>query len=124
MRELVPVLHATLAALIGLASALMWAVMSARESRVGIMGLIGVELMLIPLAVGLLLGLLFRSAGRGQTILQAADGASIVIGLVGLSAGAGTLPWLIAVAIVALATAGLLVTFIDPAPHRGGWRSH
>jgi hypothetical protein len=123
VRDLVPFLHATLAALIGLASALMWAVMSGRESQVGIMGLIGVELMLIPLAGGLLLGLFFRSAGRGQTILRAADAASIVIGLVGLSSGAGSVAWLIAVAIVALATAGLLVTFIDPAPHRGGWRS-
>jgi hypothetical protein len=122
MRDLVPLFHAVLAGLIGLVSALMWAVMANKD--VGIMGLIAVELMLLPLAGGLILGLLFRSAGRGQTILRSADAASIVIGLVGLSTRAGTFPWLIGVAIVTLATAGLLVTFIDPAPQRGGWRSH
>ncbi len=124
MRDLVPILHATLAALIGLASALLWGVLSRVEDRFGFMVLIGVELMLIPLAGGIIIGLLFRGAGRGQTILRTADGASIVIGLVGVSARAGTIPWLIAVAIVTLATAGLLVTFVDRAPQRGGWRSH
>jgi hypothetical protein len=121
---MVSILHATLSALIGLASALMWGVMSNDENQVGIMGLIGVELMLIPLAGAHILGLLFRSAGRGQTILRSADAASIVIGLVGLSTRAGSIQWLVSVAIVTIAVAGLLVTFIDPAPHREGWRSH
>ena len=124
MRDVVPVLHAVLAALIGLASALMWGVMSGDDNGVGILFMVAVELMLLPLAGALILGLLFRSAGRGQTILRSADAASIVIGLVGLSTGVGSIQWLIAVAIVALATAGLLVTFLDPAPRRGGWRSH
>ena len=118
---MVSLLHATLAALIVLASALVWGV--GNQNQVGLVWLVGVELMLLPLSGGVLLGLLFRSAGRGQVILRAADGASIVIGLVGLSTRAGSVPWLIAVAIVALATAGLLVTFIDTPPHREGWRS-
>ena len=121
---MVSLLHAALAALIALASALIWGVMSARASEIGIMGLVGLELMLIPLAGGLILGLLFRSAGRGNTVLRSADAASIVIGVVGLSTVAGSIQWLIAVSIVSLATAGFLVTFLDPAPRRGGWRSH
>jgi hypothetical protein len=121
---MVSLLHATVAALIGLASALIWGVMSDDGNDVAFTGLIGLELILIPLAGGLIIGLLFRSAGRGQTILRSADAASIVVGLVGLAAPAGSIQWLIAIAIVTLATAGLLVTFTDRAPHRAGWRSH
>ena len=121
---MVPLLHAALAALIGLTSALMWGVMSGGENRVDLMGLVGMELMLVPLAGSVLLGLLFRSAGRGQTMLRTADAASIVVGLVGLSTAAGSIQWLIAVALVTLATAGFLLTFLEPAPRRGGWRSH
>ena len=124
MRDVVPFLHATLAALIALASALVWGVMSGYGNGIAFMGLIGIELMLVPLAGVLVVGLLFRSAGRGQTMLRAADVASIVVGLVGLSAAVGTIQWLIAVIIAAVATAGLLVTFLEPAPRRGGWRSH
>jgi hypothetical protein len=124
VRDAVPFLHATLAALIGLASALMWGVMSGDGNGLAFMGLVGIELMLVPLAGVLIVGLLFRSAGRGQTMLRAADVASIVVGLVGLSAALGSIQWLIAVIIAAVATAGLLVTFLEPAPRRGGWRSH
>jgi len=119
---MVSLLHAALAALIALASALMWGVMSSRTSDAGTMGL--VELILLPLAGAVILGLLFRGVGRGNTILRSADAASIVVGVVGLSTVAGSIQWLIAVSIVTLATAGLLVTFLEPAPRRGGWRSH
>jgi hypothetical protein len=121
---MVSLLHAALAALIALASALMWGLMSSRTSDVATMGLVGLELMLMPLAGALILGLLFRGVGRGNTILRSADAASIVIGVVGLSTVAGSIQWLIAVSIATLATAGLLVTFLEPAPRRGGWRSH
>jgi hypothetical protein len=121
---MVPLLHAAVAALIALASALMWGVMSNDGNDAEFRGLVGVELMLVPLAGGIVLGLLFRSAGRGQTMLRSADAASILVGLVALSAPAGSILWLIAVAIVTLATTGLLVTFLDRAPHRAGWRSH
>ena len=116
-------LHAALAGLIGLASALMWGAMS-DTSGIGFMGLVGLEMMIVPLAGALLVGLLFRSAGRGYTMLRTADTACIVVGLVGLSSAAGSIQWLIAVAIVTLATAGVLLTFLEPAPRRGGWRSH
>jgi hypothetical protein len=121
---MVPLLHAAVAALIGLASALIWGVMSSDEHHAEFTGLVGLELMLIPLTGGVIVGLLFRSAGRGQAMLRSADAASIVVGLVGLAAPAGSIQWLIAVAIATLATAGLLLTFVDRAPHRAGWRSH
>jgi hypothetical protein len=117
-------LHAALAGLIVLASALMWGGMSSDTSGIGFMGLVGLEMMLVPLAGALLVGLLFRGAGRGDTMLRTADVASIVVGLVGLSSAAGSVQWLIAVAIVTLGSAGCLLTFLEPAPRRGGWRSH
>jgi hypothetical protein len=121
---MVSFLHAALAALIGLASALMWALMPNGNNQVAMMGLIGVELILVPLTLAPILGLLFRSAGRGQTMLRTADAACIVVGLVGLSTTAGSIQWLIGVTIATLATAGFLMTFVEPAPHRAGWRSH
>jgi len=62
-------LHAALAGLIGLASALMWGAMS-ETSGIGFMGLVGLEMMLVPLAGALLVGLLFRGAGRGYSMLR------------------------------------------------------
>jgi hypothetical protein len=121
---MVSFLHVVLVALIGLASGLMWALMSNSDNQVAIMGLIGVELILIPLAGAPILGLLFRSAGRGQTMLQSADMASILVGAVGLSTTAGSIQWLISVIIVTVATAGFLMMFVEPTPHRAGWRSH
>src|SRR4029078_1572584 len=98
-------LHAALAGLIGLASALMWGAMS-DTSGIGFMGLVGLEMMLVPLAGALVVGLLFRGAGRGYTMLRTADTACIVVGLVGLSSAAGSVQWLVGGAVVTLATGG------------------
>ena len=79
-------------------------------------------LIVLPMVGIVTLGLYDWQAGRGATILRAADIAAFVLGVIELSLGTtGFARWLSG-AIALLAACGLAASFVIERPHRAGFR--